>query len=168
MKKILLSLTVLLILGLAKSNAQSELTSVVTTKISSVAEISAVGGNKDGALFDFTSASQLTTGIVISNVFTLEAKANKDYYVNVKASAENFSGGDSEDPLPVDKLSISVDGGSFKTLSATEQDIIGSSTGVKITRGTKQYIIGYKMVPGLDAAPAQNYTTTLTYTISAP
>ncbi|HEY1006296.1 MAG TPA: hypothetical protein VGD92_03915 [Sphingobacteriaceae bacterium] len=164
MKKNLLLLG-LLILVTAEIRAQEDVTSNVAAKIAAVTEISA-SGTKDDAVFNFTTAAELTDGITLPPVFTLTAKSNKPYYVTVAAAAANFSGGSVSDPLPVEKLLVKIDAGSFVPLSASATTIIGAGTNA--ARGIKEYVIHYRMEPGFDAAPALDYTTTLTYTITAP
>ncbi|HEY0895097.1 MAG TPA: hypothetical protein VGE15_00965 [Sphingobacteriaceae bacterium] len=162
MKKVLLFAVFLIF---ATADIYAQVTSAVAAKIGAVTELSA-SGTKDAGVFNFTTVAELTDGLTLSDVFTLTAKSNKPYYISVKAAAANFSGGTAEGPLSVGKLSVSTDGTTFLPLTALDQKLIGSSTNE--IRGTKNYPIHYKMVPGFDVAPAQDYSTTLTYTITAP
>lgn len=167
MKKKLLLLTVLFVGGMSTSIAQtSQLTSLIGATIASIAELSG-SSTKDDAVFNFTTAAELTAGKELPNLFTLTAKANKAYYINVKAAAADFSGGVAGEALPVSVLEVKIDAGSYVPLSAIDQSIIGTNL-LKIAKGTNTYAVSYRMTPGDDAAPASNYSTTLTFTITAP
>ncbi len=158
-------LVTLVVAEIRAQGGPAPVTSVVSAKIGAVTEISG-SGTKDDAVFEFTTAAELTGGLIKPNVFTLTAKSNKPYYVQISTEEPNFSGGSAEAPLSVDKLSVSIDGESYVTLSTTPKKLIGVEANA--SRGSADYQIYYQMIPGFTAAPAEDYVTTVIYTISAP
>jgi hypothetical protein len=149
------------------SQDSSIVTSVVSSKIKAVVDLTVTAGSTT-VDFNFDDAVKLTNGITKPAVFTLQTKSNKAYFVTVQAADANFSGGESTDPLSVATLGVSIGASTtYTSLSDAPQAIIGASDS-KINRGTNSYVVNYKMNPGFNAAPAEDYTTTLTYTITAP
>ena len=114
-------------------------------------------------LFEFANANDLTNGITLGDPFTVNTRANIAFKVTVTAANQFFdfvAGGVST--LPVNKLYYSVNSGGFVQLVHTGLDL----TGITATPGANSFTVDYRMDPGVDAPPGE-YTTVLTYTISA-
>lgn len=113
--------------------------------------------------FNFNSTTALDNGIVISGT-TIRYYSNKAWFVTIQSGSANFSGGQGNMPASVLKYKNSQSS-AFTDLSPTPQPLSGT-TGAKNTRGTGTIGVDFKMDPGYQNPPANNYSITVTYTIS--
>lgn len=145
--------------------AQKTATSIITVKIPEALSLSVTGGSNID--FDFTSdLSLLTTGIEKINAVTLTYQSNKPWFLNINSTAANFNGGDGANPMPSSIIQFkNTSGGTYVPLSTTSTSLSGTTEAKKPT-GSSTVGIDYKITPGLNYAPASDYSIGVTYTIS--
>lgn len=147
--------------AIAQTNVQ---TSNVAVTIATVTELTA--NNNALATFAFTNASQLETGISQTNAVTLAYKSNKTTKISIKALGTGFfssTNGGSAD-MPVSILQWKKNGATdFTNLSTTSAELSTSQA-----KGSSSFGIDYKITPGLQFNPANDYAVTIEYTLTAP
>ena len=119
--------------------------------------------NSPALNFNFNSTTALDNGIIVSGT-TIRYYSNKAWFVTIQSGSANFSGGQGNMPASVLKFKNSQNS-TFTDLSPTAQSLSGT-TGAKNTRGTGTIGVDFKMDPGYQNPPANNYSITVTYTIS--
>ena len=168
MKKFITTSIIIASLAFASvANAQTLGTAAPTgtfaVKISEVLDLAVTSGAAN--TFDFNSIAKLDAGIETLNAVTLTYKSNKPWFVNVNANSANFTGS-SATPMPASVVQFKLNsGGSYTALSTTPASLSGTSA-AKNARGTATIGVDYKVNPGYDYAPAQDYGMVITYTIS--
>ncbi|HEY0895099.1 MAG TPA: hypothetical protein VGE15_00975 [Sphingobacteriaceae bacterium] len=113
--------------------------------------------------FDFNSTATLDQGINITGT-TIRYYSNKSYFVTIQTGSANFSGGSGTMPVSVLKFKNSQSS-IYTDLKSTPQALTGTA-GAKLTRGTGTFGIDFRMDPGYQYPPADNYSVTVVYTIS--
>lgn len=119
--------------------------------------------NSPALNFIFNSTTALDNGIVIGGT-TIRYYSNKAWFVTIQSGSANFSGGQGNMPASVLKFKNSFSS-TFTDLSQIAQPLSGTSDAKNI-RGTGTIGVDFKMDPGYLNAPANNYSITVTYTIS--
>jgi hypothetical protein len=119
--------------------------------------------NSPALNFNFNSTTALDNGLVITGT-TIRYYSNKAWFVTIQSGSANFSGGQGNMPASVLKFKNSQNS-TFTDLSPTAQSLSGT-TGAKNMRGTGTIGVDFKMDPGYLNPPANNYSITVTYTIS--
>jgi hypothetical protein len=162
MKRILIStvlFAVVLIIKTNSANAQNPTSNVAVT-IATVTELTA--NNSNLATFAFTNGAELENGLTQQNAVTLAYKSNKITKIQIKAlGSGTFTGGSGD--MPVSVISYKKNGsGSFVPLSTTAADLSSS-----LAKGSSSFGVDYKITPGLQYDPANNYAVTIEYTITA-
>jgi len=170
MKKILLAGSFIIASLLLNNTAEAQVlgtsapTGTFAVKISEVLDLAVTSGST--TTFDFNTIAKIDAGIETLNAVTLTYKSNKPWFVNVSAGSANFTGS-SITPMPASVVQFKLNGAStYSTLSATPASLSGTSA-AKNTRGTSTIGVDYKVNPGYDYAPAQDYGMVITYTISS-
>lgn len=143
----------------------ANVTTIITVKIPEAVTLTVATGQTVD--FDFVSdAALLTTGIEKLNAVTLTYSSNKPWFLNINATSGNFTGGDGANPMPSSIIQFKNNaGGTYAPLSTTSVSLSGTS-GSKNPKGAKTVGIDYKITPGLNYAPASDYSISVTYTIS--
>jgi hypothetical protein len=164
MKRALLFFS-LICLGISVFAQGANVTTVITVKIPDAVSLAVVSGNTVD--FDFVSdPALLTTGIEKLNAVTLTYSSNKPWFLNINATSGNFSGGDGANPMPSSIVQFKNNsGGSYTPLSTSSVSLSGTS-GSKNPKGANTIGVDYKITPGLNYAPASDYSISVTYTIS--
>lgn len=118
-------------------------------------------------ILDFNQTSILDNGITLLGATTFSYKSNRAWFATIKAGSANFTGGVAGSPMPagVIRYRINGTGADYIRLSDTEQTLI-ASTGSKNLRGAGSGSIDFRIEPGYDNPPAQNYSLQIIYTIS--
>ncbi|HXI00506.1 MAG TPA: hypothetical protein VNI52_09565 [Sphingobacteriaceae bacterium] len=168
MKKVIFAATFIALSVIFSNQASAQLgtaapTGAFTVKISEVLDLAVTSGAT--STFDFNTIAKIDAGIETANAVTLTYKSNKPWFVNVTANSANFTG-TSATPMPASVVQFKLNGaGSYSTLSTTPTSLSGTSA-AKNARGTATLGVDYKVNPGYDYAPAQDYGMVITYTIS--
>ena len=113
---------------------------------------------------DFNQTSKIDNGIELLAATSLTYRSNKDWFITIKAGSANFIGGLAGSPMPasVIKYRVSGIGANYIPLSTIEQPLFPAIG----PRGTGSGTIDFKIDPGYNYAPAQNYSLQVIYTIS--
>lgn len=137
----------------------------VDINIPAVVDLQIVSGANPNANFDQTG--KIDAGIELLSATTITYKSNKAWFVTIKSASTNFSGGVSGNPMPASVIGfrVSGSGGTYTALSATEAPLIASSA-AKYPRGKGSESVDFRVNPGYNYAPAQDYTLQIIYTIS--
>lgn len=164
MKKILLATLFAgsLIISTEAAKAQSSQTSNVAVTIATVTELTA--NNTSLATFAFANGADLETGITQSNAVNLAYKSNKLTKITIKALGTGFfSSTAGSTDMPVSVIQWKKNGtGSLVPLSTTAADLSPSQA-----KGSSNFGVDYKITPGLQYNPANDYTITIEYTLTA-
>ena len=179
MKKIILIAASLVSFGFAANaqNATGTATQTVNLALSNALEITFTGSATNvGATvaLPFTTVNDYANGVE-SGTQELKVRSNKNFTINVKASAANFTtttgGVTSASSMPVSGVlnllvasnntagTISNGFGSFTTLTSSPQDLITNAS----KGGNQTFSVKYKATPGF-AYPAATYSTDVIYT----
>lgn len=113
--------------------------------------------------FNFNSTAALDNGIVVPGT-TLTYHSNKAWFVTIQTGSAFFSGGQGTMPASVLKFKNSQVS-TFTDLGAAPKPLVGSLSS-KMTRGTGTIGVDFRMDPGYQNPPADNYSITVIYTIS--
>lgn len=119
--------------------------------------------NSPALNFNFNSTTALENGINVTGT-TLRYYSNKSYFVSIQTGSPNFSGGQGNMPASVLKFKNSQSS-TYTDLTSAPKALAGS-TGAKLTRGTGTFGVDFRMDPGYQYPPADNYSITVIYTIS--
>jgi len=178
MKKIALIAAAFVSFGFA-ANAQvnSSAQQQVNLSLSDAIEITFTGSGTatgDPVTMTFTTVNDYANGVE-SAAQELKVRSNKDFKVEVKANAANFSYTGSTTPSPsmpvsgVLNLMVPTNntggtvagtfGSAYTTLTNANQDLITSAT----KGGNKTFEVQYKATPGF-SYPAGTYTVDVVYT----
>jgi len=143
----------------AKAQVQ---TSNVAVTIATVTELTA--NNTSLATFAFTNGAELEAGITQPNAVNLAYKSNKLTKITVKALGSGFfSSGAGSTDMPVSVIQWKKNNvGSFVPLSTTSSDLSASQA-----KGSSNFGVDYKITPGLQYNPANDYAVTIEYTLTA-
>ena len=165
MKKLLFTTSICALFLIINSNAvkaQQVQTSNVAVTIATVTELTA--NNTNLATFAFTNGSELETGITQTNAVTLACKSNKLTKITIKALGSGFfSSSEGSSDMPVSVIQWKKNGaGSFLPLSTTAADLSTSQA-----KGSSSFGVDYKIAPGLQYNPANDYNITIEYTLTA-
>ncbi|MEJ6979311.1 hypothetical protein WG906_02540 [Pedobacter sp. P351] len=164
MKKFLLALCLsALFVVINTDSAMSQVqTSNVAVTIATVTELTA--NNTNLATFAFSNGSELETGISQTNAVSLAYKSNKLTKITIKALGTGFfSSTTGSTDMPVSVIQWKKNGvGSFTPLSTTSADLSASQA-----KGSSSFGIDYKITPGLLYDPANDYSVTIEYTLTA-
>lgn len=151
-----------LLINTKDANAQSTQTSNVAVTIATVTELTA--NNTSLATFAFANGADLETGITQTNAVNLAYKSNKLTKITVKALGSGFfSSTTGSTDMPVSVIQWKKNGsGSLVPLSTTAADLSPSQA-----KGSSNFGVDYKITPGLQYNPANDYTVTIEYTLTA-
>ena len=116
---------------------------------------------------DFNQTSKIDNGIELLGATTLTYKSNKAWFITIKSSDANFTGGAAETPMPASVIQFRVNGSgnSYTPLTASDQSLV-ATMGSKYPRGTGTSTIDFHINPGYIYPPADNYSLQIIYTIS--
>ncbi|MBC8054101.1 MAG: hypothetical protein H7Y13_13630 [Sphingobacteriaceae bacterium] len=161
MKKILFLSAICAFFVLKSNTATAQVTanSNIAVKINAITEL--VADNTALVPFDFTTTSELENGITQTSAVNLAYKSNKITKISIHASTANFSG-TSGTPMPSTVIQFRKTGGIFAALTGTTPIDFSTSQ----PRGTGNFNLDYKVVPGLTYDPAIDYAITVVYTLS--
>ena len=164
MKKLLLTLTLsafLLVVKTDSATAQVQTSNVAVT-IATVTELTA--NNTNLATFAFSNGSELEAGISQTNAGSLAYKSNKLTTITIKALGSGFfSSTNGSTDMPVSVIQWKKNGsGTFTPLSTTSAELSSSQA-----KGSANIGIDYKITPGLQYNPANDYSVTIEYTLTA-
>ncbi len=151
-----------LIINTNTANAQATQTSNVAVTIATVTELTA--NNTSLATFAFASGAELETGITQANAVNLAYKSNKLTKITIKALGSGFfSSTAGSTDMPVSVIQWKKNGvGSLVPLSTTAADLVASQA-----KGSANFGVDYKITPGLQYNPANDYSVTIEYTLTA-
>lgn len=164
MKKFLLTLSLsafLLAVKTDSATAQVQTSNVAVT-IATVTELTA--NNTNLATFAFSNGSELEAGISQTNAVSLAYKSNKLTTITIKALGSGFfSSTNGSTDMPVSVIQWKKNGsGTFTPLSTTSAELSSSQA-----KGSANIGIDYKITPGLQYNPANDYSVTIEYTLTA-
>lgn len=116
---------------------------------------------------DFNQTNKIDNGIELLGATTLTYKSNKAWFITIKSSSANFTGGVAETPMPASVIQFRVNGSgnSYTPLTASDQSLV-ATMGSKYPRGTGTTTIDFHINPGYIYPPADNYSLQIIYTIS--
>ena len=164
MKKLLLALSLSAFILVAKTDSATAQvqTSNVAVTIATVTELTA--NNTNLATFAFSNGSELETGISQTNAVSLAYKSNKLTTITIKALGSGFfSSTNGSTDMPVSVIQWKKNGsGTFTPLSTTSAELSSSQA-----KGSANIGIDYKITPGLLYNPANDYSVTIEYTLTA-
>ena len=164
MKKFLLALSLSAFILVAKTDSATAQvqTSNVAVTIATVTELTA--NNTNLATFAFSNGSELETGISQTNAVSLAYKSNKLTTITIKALGSGFfSSTNGSTDMPVSVIQWKKNGsGTFTPLSTTSAELSSSQA-----KGSANIGIDYKITPGLQYDPANDYSVTIEYTLTA-
>ncbi len=164
MKKFLLALSLSAFILVAKTDSATAQvqTSNVAVTIATVTELTA--NNTNLATFAFSNGSELETGISQTNAVSLAYKSNKLTTITIKALGSGFfSSTNGSTDMPVSVIQWKKNGsGTFTPLSTTSAELSSSQA-----KGSANIGIDYKITPGLLYNPANDYSVTIEYTLTA-
>ena len=164
MKKLLLALSLSAFILVAKTDSATAQvqTSNVAVTIATVTELTA--NNTNLATFAFSNGSELETGISQTNAVSLAYKSNKLTTITIKALGSGFfSSTNGSTDMPVSVIQWKKNGsGTFTPLSTTSAELSSSQA-----KGSASIGIDYKITPGLLYNPANDYSVTIEYTLTA-
>jgi hypothetical protein len=164
MKKLLLALSLSALFLVAKTDSATAQvqTSNVAVTIATVTELTA--NNTNLATFAFSNGSELETGISQTNAVSLAYKSNKLTTITIKALGSGFfSSTNGSTDMPVSVIQWKKNGaGAFTPLSTSSAELSASQA-----KGSANIGIDYKITPGLQYNPANDYSVTIEYTLTA-
>lgn len=141
------------------------LTKTVTITVPTVLDLQLnTGANQ---VVDFNMTSKIDAGIELLGATTLTYSTNKAWFVTIKSSTANFSGGDAGNPMPASVIEYRINGsgGAYIPLSSSDQPLLATSA-AKSVRGKGSSSLDFRINPGYIYPAAQNYSLQLIYTIS--
>ena len=180
MKKIILIAASLVSFGFAanaQTNASGTATQTVNLALSNALEITFTGsGTNIGTTVSlpFTTVNDYANGVE-SGAQELKVRSNKNFSINVKSSAANFTtstnGVTTASTMPVSGIlnllvssnntagTIANGFAAYTSLTASSQDLITNAS----KGGAQTFSVKYKATPGF-AYPAATYSTDVIYT----
>lgn len=137
--------------------------STVNTAIAPIMDLAITGATSSS--FDFSDIAKLDAGITNGNAVAFMFRSNKPWLITIKADGANFTGGDTDTPMPAGILQYAFAGQTnFKPLTTLATNLGGDQAQA---RGAGTFSLDYKMNPGYNYGPG-NYSLGITYTITNP
>lgn len=165
MKKVILSFAFALV-AMAGYSQSDEFTHTVTLTLTDVFEIEKTTASTDDLTFTFSDGDDYENGVENTSAAELQVRSNKDWQVNVKADAANFTpAGSGSTSMPASVIEVKESSAtSYLTLSTTDQQLTTGSAGGYSAANT--FSVDYNADPGFSYA-ADTYTMDVVYTVSA-
>lgn len=162
MKKLILSSFALVAFVFVSNSASAQLYTAMKVKIEPVTTFEMIGA---GDIIDETfTTAQLLAGKDMDETVTLNYVSNKAAFISIKAT--NFQGVDVNNTMPSSIMSFKTKVGDGSVSSPTSFLVAGTTYEVDLAKGNENVIVSYNLKPSIQANP-DNYTSTITYTITA-
>ena len=115
---------------------------------------------------NFSTASQIASGITVSNMNNFQVKSNMPWYLSVAAATPYFTGTGtySSNNMPASIISVGVTGQTAVILSTTNQTLLLGNRGSYTATGNT-FSTNYTANPGFNYGPG-NYSITINYTLT--
>jgi len=115
---------------------------------------------------NFTTASQIASGITVNNMNNFQVKSNMPWYLSVSAATPNFTGTGTyaSANMPASVITVGVTGQTAVSLSTTNKTLIVGNRGSYTATGNS-FSTNYTANPGFSYGPG-NYSITINYTLT--
>ncbi len=116
--------------------------------------------------FVFDQPNEFSNGITVNSGAIFSINASVNWQVAFKSNSANFSniGSTATMPLSILELKETV-GGSFAALSQSNRVLASGPPVMNLLSSVQTFTVDYKITPGT-GYPAEEYSSTITYTVS--